>query len=460
MIYTVPGDGAGCANSIAAYLFKDEVFGPKLRRKINDFKIKHWDRKYKYKTQCDETSPFIRKVGMGEKVVFTDPEKLFDYLRTNPKAEYMWADCEDLIIVADMYQVDIKVITTKGESDENPSVAWFYPDKDMKEFAELKDTEIGAIVLLHENDVHFNLIVSENDELVKTGSLSFMTNFGPMLETKEPEKSKSYVEAVANDWNNDGTLQEELKKLKKDLKARNEQIKNLEKQYDECEDALKKAVEESEKLKSELKDLKTMKILEKELQETSKNKVYMSNDTKSQEIRTNRKENDTEEIFIEREYNCVECPYQGTQEDELNNHIEHKHRIKCRICEKSFKTKPSLMVHRKQEHYSSVALCRKGKECDFAEKCWWKHRDTNESMIECYFCESSFGTKGEVMMHRKKQHAKTVKNCTKYANQNCLNSEANCWFKHETFQSEIKNSEQSNPNNLVFHKRQNNLKSP
>ena len=35
----------------------------------------------------------------------------------------MWADCEDLIIVADMYQVDIKVITTKGESDENPSVA-------------------------------------------------------------------------------------------------------------------------------------------------------------------------------------------------------------------------------------------------------------------------------------------------------------------------------------------------
>ena len=116
------------------------------------------------------------------------------------------------------------------------------------------------------------------------------------------------------------------------------------------------------------------------------------------------------------------------------------------------------MVHRKQQHYSSVNLCRKGKDCDFAEKFWWKHRETIENMIECYFCESSFGTKGEVMMHRKKQNAKTVRNCTKYENQN-FNSEANCWFKHETFQSEIKKSEQFNPNNLVFHNKQNNLKS-
>ena len=34
----------------------------------------------------------------------------------------------------------------------------------------------------------------------------------------------------------------------------------------------------------------------------------MSNNTKSQEIRTNKKENDTEEIFIEGEFNCMECP--------------------------------------------------------------------------------------------------------------------------------------------------------
>ena len=45
-IYTVPGDGACGANSVAAHLFKDEIFGPKLRQQINDFKVKHWHRKY------------------------------------------------------------------------------------------------------------------------------------------------------------------------------------------------------------------------------------------------------------------------------------------------------------------------------------------------------------------------------------------------------------------------------
>ena len=209
-----------------------------------------------------------------------------------------------------------------------------------------------------------------------------------------------------------------------------------------------------------MKDLQSIKLLEKGMEKTSEKRAHNFNETKSQEIRTNIKENNTEEIVIDGEFNCMECPYQGTQESELNKHVELKHRIKCRNCEKMFETKKGLMVHRKQEHYSTVAECRKGKECDFADRCWWKHSEVNENMIECYFCDLTFGTKGEVMMHRKKQHAKTVKNCIKFENKNCNNSEANCWFKHETFQSENKKSEQSNPNNLVFQKRQNILRSP
>ena len=88
----------------------------------------------------------------------------------------MWTDCEDLVVVADMFQVKIKVITTNGENDEQPSVNWIYPDEDMKEFAELKDVKIDDIVLLHENDTHFNLIIAEDNELAKVGSLSYMTN--------------------------------------------------------------------------------------------------------------------------------------------------------------------------------------------------------------------------------------------------------------------------------------------
>ena len=66
-----------------------------------------------------------------------------------------------------MFQIRIKVISTKGESDENPNVYWIYPDKEMKQFAELKKVELLDMVLLHENDNHFNLIVSEDNEHVQ-----------------------------------------------------------------------------------------------------------------------------------------------------------------------------------------------------------------------------------------------------------------------------------------------------
>ena len=134
---------------------------------------------------------------------------------------------------------------------------------------------------------------------------------------------------------------------------------------------------------------------------------------------------------IEKEYDCLECDFQGSEEIQLNKHIKIKHRMQCRNCENLFKTKPELMVHRKMEHYNLVAMCNKGSECKFSEKCWWKHGTNNENqMIECYFCDETFPTKGEVMMHRKDKHSKTVKSCTKFNSQNCDKTDATCWFKH------------------------------
>ena len=45
-IYTVPGDGACGPNSASAFLFKDEVFGPQLKRNMNRFMARHWEKKY------------------------------------------------------------------------------------------------------------------------------------------------------------------------------------------------------------------------------------------------------------------------------------------------------------------------------------------------------------------------------------------------------------------------------
>ena len=102
----------------------------------------------------------------------------------------MWSDSEDFAILADMYQIRIKVITTKGVMDERPTVNWIYPDKKMAEFAELKNVELEDMVLLHENDSHFNLIVSGESDLATLGSLSYRFNMGPMLKDTNEEKEE------------------------------------------------------------------------------------------------------------------------------------------------------------------------------------------------------------------------------------------------------------------------------
>ena len=479
-VYCVPGDGACGPNSIAAHLFKDEVYGPKLKRQMNIFMVKHWERKYKNKTQCSQGHPFKRRLANFEEVSFTDSIKLLEFLEKSEDAAYMWTDSEDLIVVADMYQLKIQVISTTGENDKNPRVYWILPDEEMKQFAELKDVELDDMTLLHERDTHFNLIVAKDSDLAKVGSLSFRSNIGPCVDVKDTVKpndsgKKTFAEAVINGDTEDKDI--EIKNLKLTIKKCNDKISLIEKQYDECEKALRKKTEDFEKIKSELNDLKAMRNLEKELKETQNEELSLNKgigneiqclecDWKCSQVMQLQKhkqqkhsaepkacektfsmnkeledhkinehttitENFSEENNIEEEFNCTECPFQGSEQNQLSKHVKLKHRIECRNCSNSFKTKPELMVHRKIEHYNTIAMCNKGAECKFFERCWWKH-EANDSkhLIECYFCDETFATKNEVMMHRKDKHSKTVKSCTKFENQTCKNTEATCWFKH------------------------------
>ena len=255
MLYVVPGDGSCAPSSASAFLFKDEVFGIQLKKKINKFIAEHWDKKYKFKTQCSETSPFIRKIGGGGEVFFTDPEKLVEYLRKSEEAAYMLSDSEDLAVISDMFQVNIKIITTKGPKDENPTVNWILPDEDMKDHADLKHVELNEMVLYHENDLHFNLIVSEGDDLVTKGSLSFRSNLGPFM--KNVDKTELVVNNI--EANNDDIVNEEAsvinenKNLKDQLKKLTEKVKFLEKDYQSCEEELKNKTAECEKLKIQVK---------------------------------------------------------------------------------------------------------------------------------------------------------------------------------------------------------------
>ena len=180
----MPGDGCCGPNCASAFLFGDEVFGLKLRRRMNMFMAKHWNRRYQYISQCSPDHPFEQKL-KDEVISYEDPDELIKYLTSSEEAAFMWTHTEDLCIIADMYQIQIKVVTSKGIKDENPTVTWIYPEASLKEFAELKDVAIEFMVLFNEDNCHYNLVVNKNSDLAVLGSLSYRFNIGPLVTTND-----------------------------------------------------------------------------------------------------------------------------------------------------------------------------------------------------------------------------------------------------------------------------------
>ena len=62
-------------------------------------------------------------------VSYDDPAELLHFFTSSSnKALYMWSNSEDLAIISDMHQIKIKIITTKGREDMNPTVYCIHPN--------------------------------------------------------------------------------------------------------------------------------------------------------------------------------------------------------------------------------------------------------------------------------------------------------------------------------------------
>ena len=493
LLYLVPGDGNCAPNCAAAFLFNDEIYGTQLRRVMNVFFVDHWHKRYKYITQCSEGFPFVRKVGGGGEIRFTDPEKLLNYLKHSEEAAFIWSDSEDLSIISDIYQIKIKVITTKGTNDKSPTVNWIFPDESLKVFSEFTKVEMNDMTLLHENDMHFNLVISKNSDLAKLGSLSYRYNVGPLLKRNEEEKDKKEKEDNVKDKDTEivekSQLNKDIKDLKTKLELSEEKRKELLEKYLKFE---KKYTEDTEKLKTEIKDLTEMLKLNGKMDDKTTKK---SEETYADVV----KKSSIIEKGEEKEFNCMECCFQGTEKSELsrhiylkhiktptkvsinckycgevfgsnshlndhvqsehvksvinnrirgetfttgryqNNHINSKHRdgtsINCRVCGEEFLTKQNLMEHRKMKHIESVAYCKNKlqEKCPYTDqRCWWNHNEKYKENINCFICGETFDNKNEMMKHRKRNHSHLIKPCNAFSQNKCRFKDDLCWFKHQS----------------------------
>ena len=385
-----------------------------------------------------------------------------------------------------MYQMKIKVVTTSGPADKNPTVNWIHPDLDLKKFAELKDVKIDDLVLLHEKDTHFNLVTSKESDLAKYGSLSFRFNIGPMNDADEDKDDEIIDE--------DESLElEDISKVKKALKECEKSKKTIEAEYYKCEKELNLKTEECEKLKIVIKDLKQLLELnadlesevQKDKQKGMSEKVLVDEqdqgkptedswilNSRKRKMRNSKPQLPSGKSKYEKEYNCIDCDYQGTSSCELEKHVELKHTagvpkdesLKCRICGEKWK----LMTHRKEKHITSVACCRNNMvgKCIFSDSmCWWNHSEqTPSEVIKCFVCNETFANKPDMMVHRKKAHSDIIKKCTQFESNTCRFQGSDCWYKHgndsEEEEVEVEVEETIHEHNSVFQKASVNPKPP
>ena len=384
----------------------------------------------------------------------------------------MWTDSEDLGIIADMYQVKIKIITTKGEGDENPTVNWIVPDEEMKEYAELQNVDLGEMVLIHENDSHFNLIVSEDSELATIGSLSYRANIGPLTDANKKQENKE----IDKD-SKDADLDKDINGIKTELKKTKERNKYIENEYRKCKEELKSKTEEIEKLKIEVKDLKlvmklgiknqmndvSMEIINKDnecdFSQKSKHGVKTHSQTKhtdkhvfecefcKESCETNEKlslhitnEHSSHLDEQEKEYNCNDCSFQTTDQRHFRNHFELVHTLKknfkCSRCEYVGITSSDVSKHIELTHVSKTLDCNicQLKTNDVNDlRAHMKKEHEMQEQFRCRICCETFRTKGNLMEHRKKMHIKTVAFCKN--KDDCLFSDTKCWWIHDDQQN-------------------------
>ena len=478
VLYVVPGDGACAPNCAAAFLFLDEGFGPKLRRKMNIFMAKHWNIRYKFITQCSEDHPFERRL-KGNVISYKEPEELLEYLLNSEEASLMWSDSEDLSIIADMYQIRIKIITSKGNDDLNPTVNWITPEPSMKQFAELKDVELDDLILFHEDETHYNLIVSNKSELAQSGSLSYRFNIASIVNEievgTENEKHSKHTEDAENRNN---TIEH---------KKCNEIKSKLETEYFKCEKELRDRTEEVEKLKIEVDDLKEILKLKDELQEIgldesaqeeasnvqNKNDAWKTANSSQKKAPGGSKMKD--------QYNCESCKVQYVNKTELQKHMKEKHLIqknseefKCDKCDFVGSSKHHLNKHYNLKHAMKNVVNENQKkgfccdicifqctsqiqlkshmhikhsefncdECDFQGTSMFQlNKHTNlkhavkgqmhEEVIKCRNCDEQFSEKWNLMNHRKLKHIETIAFCKNKLEGNCPFSDQKCWWNHQ-----------------------------
>ena len=93
---------------------------------------------------------------------------------------------------------------------------------------------------------------------------------------------------------------------------------------------------------------------------------------------------------VHRQYNCRECPFQGSKSKDLYKHSQEARHFdidsleeRCYTCHEQFENYSALMKHRKMAHPQTINECHyyKSGQCKFQDRCFYRHSGENEKRI-------------------------------------------------------------------------------
>ena len=223
VLYPVKGDGACGLRTGAAWIFQDQTLGPYLAREVNRIFVENWAFRQDY-----FTIPFIRNVKSGKRIEKNSKEELFEYLMNSEEGAFMWRGEEDFTVLCSLYKFNIKIITLNGESE--PSISYVEPNPVLMRFSDFPEGKVPDMMILHQKDVHYDLIVHKDSLLATEGGLDYQRVEQKKQEesVKQGEKSSIPPENVDNDLSKNPSCILDQLGASNDLVALEENITKLE----------------------------------------------------------------------------------------------------------------------------------------------------------------------------------------------------------------------------------------
>ena len=432
-------DGACGFRAGAEHIFGDQEYGPEFAIQIYRHIHQYWETYY----NKIFSFPYKRQVGVsGQWVEFHEEKELLEYLKSSTDVSHLWADSQELQAMANIYQIQIKVLSVMVNDQEIPRVLHIGPDNDFIEGAKEPLGKIPNMTLLYIEKSHYDLITSRKGNLIK--------------KTSDDKK-------ISNErLNLDSHLKQELeeirianKKLITAYSASLQKVKSLEDQLKNDRLAFKNNADIMTKSKPE-ENLDEKILLEGKISGFSRTGPQSQPIAKSnvkKVIQCNKcdvckKFFDSKDALEKHEHshnedgdwNCDNCGFEANSKQLLDKHIKcahqklanietqiFKNQFSCKFCNIGFKDNQTLLQHRQSIH-KTFKPCKFMSDCKYQNDCSYNHSQIEANSFICYECGKLFPAVSDLMNHRKNSHVKPM--CKRFLMNACNFATDKCWYSH------------------------------